>query len=131
VAQDRTGAIIGRSLAERYGWKIGDRVPLKSPFGPKSGGHGSSRSSAFRDQENRRYHRTLRYDYFDEARSAAPDKSAGIKCGWTIQARHPVAAAIDANLPTSSRDQGANRGAPCSKALPGNSAISQNSYRNP
>ena len=26
----RTGAIVGRPLAERYGWKVGDRVPLQS-----------------------------------------------------------------------------------------------------
>ncbi len=30
--EDRTGAIVGRPLAERFGWKIGDRVPLKSPI---------------------------------------------------------------------------------------------------
>ena len=30
--EDRTGAIVGQPLAERFGWKIGDRVPLKSPI---------------------------------------------------------------------------------------------------
>src|SRR5215471_766667 len=35
----RTGAVVGRKLAERYHWKIGDRVPLTSPIWPnKSGG---------------------------------------------------------------------------------------------
>ena len=28
----RTGAVVGRKLAERFKWKIGDRVPLTSPF---------------------------------------------------------------------------------------------------
>ena len=28
----RTGAIAGRKLAERYGWKIGDRIPLKPTY---------------------------------------------------------------------------------------------------
>ncbi len=27
--EDRTGAVIGRSLANRFGWKVGDRVPLQ------------------------------------------------------------------------------------------------------
>ncbi len=27
---DRQGALIGRKLAERYGWKVGDRIPIKS-----------------------------------------------------------------------------------------------------
>ena len=26
---DRTGAIVGRTLADRFGWKVGDRVPLQ------------------------------------------------------------------------------------------------------
>lgn len=28
---DRQGVVIGQKLAARYGWKIGDRVPLKAP----------------------------------------------------------------------------------------------------
>lgn len=27
--EDRTGAVIGRSLANRFGWKVGDRIPLQ------------------------------------------------------------------------------------------------------
>jgi putative ABC transport system permease protein len=29
---DRTGAIVGVDLAKRFGWKIGDRIPLKAPI---------------------------------------------------------------------------------------------------
>jgi putative ABC transport system permease protein len=28
---DRQGIVVGRKLAERFGWKLGDRVPLKAP----------------------------------------------------------------------------------------------------
>jgi putative ABC transport system permease protein len=28
---DRQGVVVGRKLADRFGWKIGDRVPLKAP----------------------------------------------------------------------------------------------------
>ncbi len=28
--RDRQGALIGRKLAKRYGWKVGDRIPVKS-----------------------------------------------------------------------------------------------------
>jgi putative ABC transport system permease protein len=31
-AADRTGAIVGVDLAKRFGWKIGDRVPLQGTF---------------------------------------------------------------------------------------------------
>jgi putative ABC transport system permease protein len=30
--EDRAGAIVGRRTAERFGWKIGDRIPLDSPI---------------------------------------------------------------------------------------------------
>lgn len=34
----RTGAIVGRTTAERFGWQVGDRVPLNSPIWPRNGG---------------------------------------------------------------------------------------------
>lgn len=36
--QDRTGAIVGNVLAERFGWKVGDTVPLRSNIYTKSDG---------------------------------------------------------------------------------------------
>jgi len=30
----RSGAIIGRALADRFGWEVGDRIPLTSPIWP-------------------------------------------------------------------------------------------------
>jgi putative ABC transport system permease protein len=35
---DRTGAIVGADLAKRFGWKVGDRVPLKATIYQKSDG---------------------------------------------------------------------------------------------
>ena len=35
---NRTGAIVGQELAERFGWTIGSRVPLKGTMWPKRGG---------------------------------------------------------------------------------------------
>ena len=34
---DRTGAVVGRYLADKYHWKIGDRIPLTSPWQKKDG----------------------------------------------------------------------------------------------
>ena len=71
--EDRQGAIIGRDLAARFGWKIGDRVPLTATiFQPKGGGNtwefnivgiydgadGVDRTNFF-----------FRYDYMDENRA--------------------------------------------------------------
>jgi putative ABC transport system permease protein len=35
----RTGAIVGRTTAKRFGWKIGDRIPLQSPIWPPKSGN--------------------------------------------------------------------------------------------
>jgi putative ABC transport system permease protein len=34
---DQTGAIVGASLARRFGWKIGDTIPLQATIFPKNG----------------------------------------------------------------------------------------------
>ena len=99
---DRMGAIVGRGLADRYGWKVGDRIPLRSDIYAHSDGSytwefvvdgiydnkdpSGDVSSIFFD-----------YDYLDESR----DVGKGT-VGWYIvriadsaqSAR--VAAAIDA-----------------------------------
>jgi putative ABC transport system permease protein len=31
MARTRDGALVGAAIAQRYGWKVGDRVPLQSP----------------------------------------------------------------------------------------------------
>jgi putative ABC transport system permease protein len=35
---NRTGAIVGRSLADRFGWKVGDRIPLQPTIWRKADG---------------------------------------------------------------------------------------------
>ena len=32
--RDRTGAMVDMELAKKYGWKIGDRITLDSPYFP-------------------------------------------------------------------------------------------------
>jgi putative ABC transport system permease protein len=94
----RTGAIVGRKTAERFHWKIGDRVPIMSPIwlqktwdfdivgifdGAKKG---TDTTSMF-----------FRYDYFDESRRAQ-NWGAG-QVGWfTIRIKDPAQAATVAKL---------------------------------
>jgi putative ABC transport system permease protein len=71
----RTGAIIGPELAARYGWKIGDRVTLKSRAWTQANGSSdwtfdvvgiySIPEGAFPADEDF----WINYDYFDAARS--------------------------------------------------------------
>ncbi|MSO56277.1 MAG: FtsX-like permease family protein [Acidobacteria bacterium] len=69
---DRQGAVIGRDLATRFGWKIGDRVPLTGTiFPPKQGQTwefnivGIYDGDAGVDKTNFFF----RYDYLDENRT--------------------------------------------------------------
>jgi putative ABC transport system permease protein len=78
---DRQGAIVGKDLAARYGWKIGDRIPLMSPiWEPKNpwefnivgiydGGRGVDKTQFF-----------FRYDYLEENRA---DRLKGA-VGWYV-----------------------------------------------
>ncbi len=102
----RTGAIVGRALAERFNWKIGDRIPLTSPIWPRKGGgawefdvvgifdgakKGTDTSGFF-----------FRYDYFDEGRMIGEGQ-----VGWyMVRVSDPnraadLAAAIDAEFANS------------------------------
>jgi putative ABC transport system permease protein len=68
---DRQGAIVGKDLAARYGWKLGDRVPLMSSLwlpqqpwefnvsGIYDGGAGVDKTQFF-----------FHYDYLDQNRAA-------------------------------------------------------------
>jgi putative ABC transport system permease protein len=110
----RTGAIVGRKTAQRFGWKIGDKIPLQGTiYGKKDGSRiwdfdivgifdgakkGTDTSAMF-----------FHYDYFDEAR--VEDKS---QVGWyIIRIRDParaaeVASQIDdefANSPAETRTE--------------------------
>ena len=73
--QSRTGAVAGRLLADRFGWKIGDRIPLTSQLWPLKDG---ARVWTFdlvgifddvsKDSCVRQGNMYVRYDYFDDGR---------------------------------------------------------------
>ena len=70
----RRGAVIGRALADKYGWKIGDTIPIKSAIWTKKDGSydwpflivGIFRQPGDTSQEQRVL---LNNDYFDEGRA--------------------------------------------------------------
>ena len=71
---NRTGAIVGQSLAERHGWKIGDTIPLEATIFPNSDGTNNwplTLVGTFRlaDEKRRGEERQLyfHWEYFDEA----------------------------------------------------------------
>lgn len=99
---ERTGAIVGASLAERHGWKIGDVIPLQSPMFPRSGtsdwpfvltGIFTVEDSKRRSEENQLL---FHWKYLDEANDYVKSQ-----VGWvvvkldTASSAHATSKAID------------------------------------
>lgn len=107
----RTGCVVGRTTAERFGWQVGDRLPLSSPIWPrKDGGVWEFDIVGIFDGGETNTDTTpvyFRYDYFDEARAYGEGE-----VGWySVRVEDPeraaeVAAAIDqefANSPAETK----------------------------
>ena len=110
--QTRTGAIVGRKTAERFHWKIGDKVPIQSSIWAQSDG---SRMWTFdivgiydgREKNTDTTPLFFRYDYFDEVRRAGFGK--GLVGWYVIRIKDPaqaaaVAKAVDAEFENSSAE---------------------------
>ncbi|MDH3403636.1 MAG: ABC transporter permease [Acidobacteriota bacterium] len=108
--ETRTGAVVGRGLAEKYGWKLGDKVPIQATIWVQEDG---SRTWTFdvvgiydgAEQGTDDTQFLFRYDYFDEARGMAKGE-----IGWyMIRVEDPeraaaVAAAVDARFANSAAE---------------------------
>ena len=105
---DRQGCVIGAKLADRFGWKIGDKIPLKAPgyFGGGSwdfyvrGIYHGTRSN---DDETQFW---LQHDYLYEK---APPFWKGIVGWYIVRVANPdqaltVAKAIDAEFANSASE---------------------------
>ncbi|HTL58204.1 MAG TPA: FtsX-like permease family protein [Candidatus Limnocylindrales bacterium] len=90
----RTGAIVGRKTAERFHWKVGDKVPIFTPIWRQADGNQTWEFDIVGIYDaNEKIADTMslffRYDYFDEARIGAKGQ-----VGWyTIRVKDPSQAA--------------------------------------
>ncbi|HXD00104.1 MAG TPA: ABC transporter permease, partial [Verrucomicrobiae bacterium] len=96
----RTGAVVGRKSAEKYGWKIGDKVPIRTPIWSQSDGNHVWEFDIVgifdgRDKNTDTTPMFFRYDYFDEAR---PSQAKGMVGWYTIRVKDPAHAADIAKL---------------------------------
>jgi putative ABC transport system permease protein len=95
----RTGAIVGRKTATRFGWKIGDQVPIRSTIWRKPDGNLTWTFDIVgiydgRDKTTDTTALFFRYDYFDETRQNAKGQ-----VGWyTIRIKDGNQAAQVAQL---------------------------------
>jgi len=108
----RIGAVVGRKTADRFHWKIGDKVPILSSIWAKNDG---SRTWEFEivgifDGSDKNADTTplfFRYDYFDEARRSGFGK--GLVGWYTLRVSDPsraaeVAKLVDAEFENSSAE---------------------------
>jgi putative ABC transport system permease protein len=95
----RTGAIVGRRTAERFGWKIGDKVPIRSTIWAQPDGNYTWTFDivGIYDGAKKGTDTTwmlFRYDYFDEVRQEGNQNFGKGKVGWfTIRIKDPSQAA--------------------------------------
>jgi putative ABC transport system permease protein len=90
----RTGAIVGRTTAKRFGWKVGDRIPVQATIWQKKDGGRTWEfdlvgiyDGAKQGTDTTQFF--FRYDYFDETRAYAEGE-----VGWYIvQVQDPNQAA--------------------------------------
>ena len=96
----RTGAIVGRKTADRFHWKIGDKVPIQSTIWSTAAGNRTWEFDivGIYDGEKKGTDTTplfFRYDYFDEARQPG---AKGLVGWYSIRVKDPAQAAEVAKL---------------------------------
>ncbi|HEX4646649.1 MAG TPA: FtsX-like permease family protein [Verrucomicrobiae bacterium] len=97
--ETRTGAIVGRKTANKFHWKIGDRIPIKTPIWGRKDGSDTWEFDivGIFDGKNKSTDTTtmyFRYDYFDEAHRAERGR-----VGWyTVRVKDPKTSADVAKL---------------------------------
>jgi putative ABC transport system permease protein len=93
--ETRTGVIVAKTLAERFGWKLGDKIPIQSTIWPLKDGNNlwtfdlvgifDTQKPEDRSQFEMML---LRQDYFDEARAWAKGT-----IGWmVVKVKNPAQA---------------------------------------
>ncbi|MCR4317390.1 MAG: FtsX-like permease family protein [Planctomycetes bacterium] len=102
----RTGVIVGKQTAERFEWKVGDRIPLHSPIWPRKEDQvwefdivGIYEGASAKTDITGFY---FRYDYFNEGR----ERGEGLAGWYTVRVKDPdkapeVASAIDSEFQNS------------------------------
>jgi len=82
--ETKTGVVVGRQIADRFFWEIGDRIPIQADIWPKSGDQGIWEFDivGIYDGKNELTDTTqflFRYDYFEENRTFSKGE-----VGWYV-----------------------------------------------
>lgn len=91
--ETRTGAVVGRNTAERFQWKLGDKIPIQSPiWGRRTWEFDLVGIFDGRKKGTDTTGMYFRYDYFDEFRQAN-NWGKGLVGWYTIRVKDPAQAA--------------------------------------
>jgi len=108
--ENRAGALVGRGLVDRFGWKLGDRIPINATIWTKNDGGRTWEfdlvgiyDGAEKGTDTSQFF--FRYDFFDETRAMGE----GLVGWYTVRVANPdraveVAAAIDAEFANSATE---------------------------
>jgi putative ABC transport system permease protein len=103
----RSGAIAGRGIADRFDWKVGDRIPINATIWPREGGERTWEfdlvgiyDGAEKGTDTSSF--LFRYDFFEESRQFGK----GLVGWYTVRVADPdrageIAALIDAEFANS------------------------------
>lgn len=90
---DRAGAVVGRKLADKYGWKVGDRIPLRGTIFP---GTWTFTLRAIYDGADNKVDETqffFHWDYLNETVKARFPRRADLVGLYVVEIREPAQAA--------------------------------------
>ena len=90
---DRGGAVVGRKLADKYGWKVGDRIPLRGTIFP---GTWTFTLRAIYDGADNKVDETqffFHWDYLNETVKARFARRADLVGLYVVEIRDPTQAA--------------------------------------
>jgi putative ABC transport system permease protein len=108
--ENRAGALVGRGLVDRFGWKLGDRIPINATIWTKKDGGRTWEfdlvaiyDGAEKGTDTSQFF--FRYDFFDETRAMGE----GLVGWYTVRVADPdraaeVAAAIDVEFANSATE---------------------------
>jgi putative ABC transport system permease protein len=92
----RTGAVVGRKTADRFHWKVGDHIPIRSTIWARPDGNRTWEFDIVgifdgRDKSADTTPLFFRYDYFDESRRE--NWGRGLVGWYTVRVKNPAESA--------------------------------------
>jgi putative ABC transport system permease protein len=102
--KDRQGAVVGAQIAKRFGWKVGDRIPIKGDIFPGNWEFNLDGIYHGKDSQQDESQMWFQWDYFQER---VPERAKSLVGWYTLRVDNPddsgrIAKEIDEKFANSS-----------------------------